>query len=81
MSNTIISNFLNQCRNNPNEPQHIINETKSDFLKMATEQGLYAQVIMILRNESDDKKGVEDHRGLGDNIIIRLDNFAFVGLI
>ena len=48
---------------------------------MATEQGLYAQVIMILQNESDDKKGVEDHRGLGDNIIIRLDNFAFVGLI
>ena len=39
--------FLNQCRNNPNEPQNILNEIKANF-KKSMEQGLYAQVVMIL---------------------------------
>ena len=47
---------LNQCKNNPNEPQNIPSEFKADFKTMAMENGLYAQVVMILRRESDDKK-------------------------
>ena len=29
------SEFLNQCKNNPNEPQNIPNEVKSSLKKMA----------------------------------------------
>ena len=47
--------FLNQCRNNPNEPQNIPNEIKADLFLMAMEQGLYVQVVMIRQRESDDK--------------------------
>ena len=38
---------LDQCRNNPNEPQNIRNEIKVSLKKMDMQQGLYAQVVMI----------------------------------
>ena len=41
---------------NQNEPQNIPNEFKSALKKMALENGLYAQVVMIRRTELDDKK-------------------------
>ena len=34
------------------------------LFKMATEKGLYAQVVMILRNKSDDKKEEEKPRNI-----------------
>ena len=43
--------FLNQCKNNPNEPQNIPSEVKAALKKMATENGLYAQVGMIHQRE------------------------------
>ena len=36
-----------QCRNNPNEPQNIPNEINAALQNIATEQGLYAQVVII----------------------------------
>ena len=48
--------ILNQCGNNPNEPQSIWNEIKAALKKVATEQGLYAEVVMIRQRESGDKK-------------------------
>ena len=42
--------FLNQCKNNPNEHQNIPSEFKAD-LKMAMKQGFYAQLLMIRRKE------------------------------
>ena len=48
-----------QCKNNPNEPQNIPSEVKKGLKRMATENGLYAQVVMIHRRESDDKKEKE----------------------
>ena len=50
------SKFLNQCKNNPNGPQNIPNEVKADLKKMALENGLYAQVVMIRRRELDNNK-------------------------
>ena len=38
-----------------NEPQNIPNEVKSALKKVYLENGLYAQVVMIHRIESDDK--------------------------
>ena len=49
------SEFLNQCKNISNEPQNILNEVKADLKKMALENGLYAQVVMISRRGLDDK--------------------------
>ena len=46
------TNFLDQCRNNKNEPQNIPNKIKAALKKMAMEQGLYPQVVMIHQNES-----------------------------
>ena len=39
--------FLNQCKNNPNELQNIPSEVKAVFKKIAIENGLYAQAVMI----------------------------------
>ena len=50
------SGFLNQCKNNPNKSQNIQNEVKAYLKNMALENGLYAQVVMIIRIESDDKE-------------------------
>ena len=47
--------FLNQCRNNTNEPHNIPNEIKTDFKIIAPEQCLYEQVVMIRRRDSYDK--------------------------
>ena len=48
--------FKNQCKNNPNEPQNMPSEVKESLKKMDMENGLYAQVVMIRRRGSDDKK-------------------------
>ena len=47
--------FLDQCRNNPDEPQKIPNEIKASLKKMATEHCLYAKVVMTPRKESENK--------------------------
>ena len=47
--------LLNQCQNNPNEPHNIPNEVRAAFF-MAMENGLCAQIVIIRRRESDDKK-------------------------
>ena len=39
--------FLDQCRNNPNKPKDITSEIKESLKRMAMEQGLYSQVVMI----------------------------------
>ena len=41
---------------NTNKPQFIPSDVKIVFKIMATEQGLYAQVFMILQKDLDDKK-------------------------
>ena len=48
--------FLDLCKNNPNQPQFLPSEVKVFLKIMATGQGLYAQVVMIHRKDSDDKK-------------------------
>ena len=48
--------LLNQCKNNPNEPQNIPNEVRAAFNNMALENGLYAQAVMVHRRDLDDKK-------------------------
>ena len=48
--------FLNQCKNNPNEPQNIPNEVKALFKKYGFVNGLNAQVVMISIGGLDDKK-------------------------
>ena len=51
--------FLDQYRNNPNEPQNILNKTKAALKKKAMKNGLYAQVVMIHRRDSENKKEKE----------------------
>ena len=41
--------FIKKCRNNPNEAQFLPLEVKNSIKRMATEQGLYAQVVMIFQ--------------------------------
>ena len=53
-------NCLNQCRNNPNNPQSIPNEIKSALKKMSIEHRLYTKVGMIHRKESENKKEREN---------------------
>ena len=45
--------FLDHCKKKINEPQNIPSEFKTVILKKALEQGLYTQVVMIRRKESD----------------------------
>ena len=47
--------FLEKCKNNSNKPQFLTSEFKI-ALKMATEQGLYAKVMMIRKKDYDNKK-------------------------
>ena len=46
---------LEQYKKYPNEPQFLPSEVKV-ALKMATEQGLYTQVVMIHQKDSENKK-------------------------
>ena len=55
-TNIFPKEFLDQCRNNPNNPQNIPSGVKAALVKMALEQGLYAKVFMIRRKFSDNKK-------------------------
>ena len=48
--------FLDHCKKKVNEPKNIPSEVKTVILKMALEQELYAQVVMIHRRNSDDIK-------------------------
>ena len=51
--------FLDQCKNNPNEPQLPPSEFKVVLKIMLMGQGLYTQAVMILRKNCDDKKEKE----------------------
>ena len=55
-TNIFPTEFLDQCKNNPNSPQNIPSEVKVALKIMSMEQGVYAQVVMICRKESDNKK-------------------------
>ena len=48
--------FLDKCKNNTNGPQFLPSEVKLVLKIMAMEQGLYVQVVMIRRKDSDNKK-------------------------
>ena len=54
--------FLDQCKKNPNKPQNLISEVKVALKKMDLEHGLYAKVVMICRNDSDNKKEKEKEK-------------------
>ena len=54
-----LTESLDQCRNNPNNPQNITSEIKAALKNMALEQEFYAQVVMIRQKESDNKKEKE----------------------
>ena len=43
--------FMKECKNNSNEAQFIPLEVKNNIKRMAMDQGLYAQVIMIRRKD------------------------------
>ena len=52
---------MQQCKDNANDAQFIPQEMKNNIKRMATEQGLYAQVIMLRRKylkfvATDEKK-------------------------
>ena len=43
-------NFMKQCKDNENETQFIPLDANNNIKRMAMEQVLYAQVVMLLRN-------------------------------
>ena len=43
--------FIKECKNNSNEAQGIRREVKNNIKRMATEQVLYAQVIMLRQKD------------------------------
>ena len=47
--------FLDLLKNIPNQPQFLPSYFKIVFKRMATEQGLYSQVIMIRHKHLDNK--------------------------
>ena len=48
--------ILDLCLKNTNEPQFLTSEFKVALKKIAMEQVLYAQVVMIHLKDSDNKK-------------------------
>ena len=42
--------FLKHCKNNANVPFNITTDVKNNLKQIVTEQGLYAQVVMLFRN-------------------------------
>ena len=57
---TFSTRFLDLCKNNPNQPQFQTSDVKTVLRIMAMEQGLYEQVVMIRRNNLDNKKEKEN---------------------
>ena len=49
-SGTFPDNFTKQCKDNANETQFIPNEIKNNINRISMEQGLYAQVVKLRRN-------------------------------
>ena len=43
--------FINECMNNSNEACDIPRDVKNEIKRMEMEQGLYAQVIMLCRED------------------------------
>ena len=43
--------FIKECMDNSNEPRDIPHGVKNNIKRMAMEQGLYAQVIMLRRED------------------------------
>ena len=56
---TFPTEFLEKCKNNQSKPQNIPSEVKVALKKMDMEQGLYEQVVIIQRKDSENKKGKE----------------------
>ena len=52
-----LTEFLHRYNNNPDKSQNIPYEVKIVLEKNPVEQGLYSKVVMILRKESENKKG------------------------
>ena len=52
--------FLDRCKKYPNKYQFLPSEVKVALEKMAMEQGLYAQVVMIRQKDSENKKEKEN---------------------
>ena len=55
-NNFFLQAFLDLWKNNPNQPQLLPPEFRVVLKIMATEQGLYAKMVMIRQNDSDNKK-------------------------
>ena len=53
ISNSLIfpDDFIKQCKDNANEIINIPIEVKNNIKRMAMEQGLYAQVVMISQKD------------------------------
>ena len=45
-----LDDFIKHCKNNANEAHNIPLEFKNNIKRMLTEQGLYAQVVMLRQN-------------------------------
>ena len=43
--------FIKKCKDNSNEARDIPRKVKNNIKRMATEQGLYSQVIMLFRED------------------------------
>ena len=54
---------LDLCKN-PNQPQLLPSDVKIVLKRMAIEQGIYAQAVMISRNDLDNKKEKETQRNI-----------------
>ena len=63
--------LLDQYRDFTNEYQQITSEVKA-ALKMAMEQGLYAQLVTIHQRESDNKKEKEKTNNITSRTIIKI---------
>ena len=50
-SNIFPDYFIRECKNNSNEAQFIPSDVKNNIKLMATEQGLYAQVVKLRRKD------------------------------
>ena len=47
MNMTFSSEFFKNCKNNVNENHNLTIDVRNNIKRMATEQGLYAQVVML----------------------------------
>ena len=49
------SDFLKECKNNPNVPQGLLKDTKSIIKQISLEGGLYSQALKIRRSIQNTK--------------------------